>query len=206
SLGGCVLDTRDGGPTTKAYSQRVYSTPTGLNAERPLFPREYETPAGEFANGAWRAGDVFVTGQPDEPALKHLLEDEGVTLVVNLRTPSEMERMEDADEDPFNEAAFIRPYTVEYGVEYVELPIGGEDNPPTPAQVDAFAEALARHESAALLKCASGGRSSQMWAAYLVRHKGFEVNEARRHAMAMSFSPSVMERLLDVEFEYDIKQ
>jgi protein tyrosine phosphatase (PTP) superfamily phosphohydrolase (DUF442 family) len=204
-LTGCVWDTSDGGPNSKAYEGRVYSTPTGINAERVQFPVVYEPAIGEFANGAWRAGDVFITGQPDAAALADMIVEEQVTLVVNLRTPAEMERMEKREENPFDEAGFIRPFTVDFGVEYLELPIGGEDNPPTPAQVDAFAEALARHETKALLKCGTGGRSSHMWAAYLVRHKGMSVNEARRQAGAMSFGPSTMERLLGVEFEYDIK-
>jgi hypothetical protein len=33
-----------------------------------------------------------------------------------------------------------------------------------------------------------------------------DVNEARRQAGAMNFGPSTMERLLGVEFEYDIKK
>lgn len=206
ALSGCVLDTREGGPTTRAYEGKVYSTPTGLNARTPAFPRAYEPERGEFNRGAWRTGDVFVTGQPDAEALEELIEREGVTLIVSLRTPSEMDRLrDDENETPLDEAGFLRPYTVSHGVEYLELPIGGEDHPPTPAQTDAFAEALARHDTAALVKCSVGGRASQMWAAYLVRHKGFEINEARRHAMAMATTPSTMERLLDVEFEYDIK-
>jgi protein tyrosine phosphatase (PTP) superfamily phosphohydrolase (DUF442 family) len=205
-LTGCVFDTSDGGPNNRAYESRVYSTPTGINAERVQFPVEYEPELGEFASGAWLAGDVFITGQPDALALEDLIVAEQVTLVVNLRTPAEMERLEKREENPFDEAGFIRPFTVDFGVEYLELPIGGEDNPPTPAQVDAFAEALARHDTKALLKCGTGGRSSHMWAAYLVRHKGMDVNEARRQAGAMNFGPSTMERLLGVEFEYDIKK
>ncbi len=205
-LTGCIFDTSDGGPNDAAYERRVYSTPTGINAERAQNPIVYEPEVGEFASGAWLAGDVFVTGQPDALALADLIEDEGVTLIVNLRTPAEMERLEKREENPFDEAGFVRPYTVSYGVEYLELPIGGEDNPPTPAQVDAFAEALARHDQRALLKCASGGRSSQMWAAYLVRRWGMDVNEARRQAGMMNFGPSTMERLLGVEFEYEIKK
>lgn len=203
--GGCVFDTSDGGANSRAYEARSFSTPTGINAERPTFPRPYEPEVGAFENGAWVAGDVFLTGQPDAEALRALIEREGVTLIVNLRTHEEMQRLRTREEAPFDEAAFVRPYTVEYGVEYVELPMGGEEHPPTPAQVDAFAEALARHDAKALVKCGVGGRSSHLWAAYLVRHKGFEVEEARRHALAMAMTPSTMERLLGVEFEHRVK-
>ncbi len=203
--GGCIWDTSDGGPNSPEFERRVFSTNTGLNAERPIFPVALTDHEGEFNNGAWRAGNVFVTGQPDEAALRDMIENRGVTLLVNLRTPAEMERLRTDEEAPFDEAAFVRPYTVDYGVEYLELPIGGEDYPPTPAQVDAFAEALARHESGALVKCTVGGRSSQMWAAYLVRRWGMDVNEAREHAMAMATTPSTMERLLGEEFEYRVK-
>lgn len=204
-LGGCIWDTSDGGANSRAFESRVFSTNTGLNAERAVFPTEFTDHEGRFANGAWRAGDVFVSGQPDEAALRGLIENHGVTLVVNLRTASEMERLRTDEKAPFDEAAFMRPYTVSHGVEYLELPIGGEEHPPTPEQVDAFAEALARHEDAALLKCASANRASQMWAAYLVRRWGMDVNEARRHAGAMNFPPTIMEQLLGEEFEYRVK-
>lgn len=205
ALGGCVFDTSDGGANSAAYEARAYSTKTGLNAERPVLPRPYEPASGTFENGAWLVGDVFVAGQPDEAALRDLIENEGVTLVVNLRTPREMERMRADAERPFDEAAFVRPYTVSHDVEYVDLPIGGEENPPTPSQVDAFAEALARHEHRALVKCSVGSRASQMWAAYLVRRWGCDVNEAVRQAEMMAMTPTTMERLLGEEFEYRVK-
>lgn len=210
-VGGCVSDLEQRGYRD---GTRVRSTPAGLNAQRVQFPLKAEAPEGEFDRGAWRVGDVFITGQPTEAALRRMIEDEGVTLVVSVRTPSEMATVAKGREatdtqparDGFDEFAMMREYSVTHGVEFVHLPMGGEDHPPTPDQVDRFAEALARHSDAALVHCSVGGRASQLWAAYLVRHRGVELNEARRHGAAMNFGPSTMERLMGVEFEYGVKQ
>lgn len=209
--GGCISDLE---PRGFRDGTRVYSTPAGLNAQTLQWPQRAETLDGEFERGAWRVGDVYITGQPTEAALRRMIEERGVTLVVSVRTPAEMETVrkgrEATETQParagFDEFALMREYSASHGVEFLHLPMGGEDYPPTPDQVDAFAEALARHSGAALAHCSVGGRVSQLWAAYLVRHRGVELNEARRQAGMMNFGPSTMERLMGVEFEYGVKK
>lgn len=209
--GGCISDLE---PRGFRDGTRVYSTPAGLNAQTLQWPQRAETLDGEFERGAWRVGEIYITGQPTEAALRRMIEERGVTLVVSVRTPSEMETVkkgrEATETQParagFDEFALMREYSVSHGVEFLHLPMGGEDYPPTPDQVDAFAEALARHSNGALAHCSVGGRVSQLWAAYLVRHRGVELNEARRQAGMMNFGPSTMERLMGVEFEYGVKK
>lgn len=208
-VGGCLSDLE---PRGFRDGTRVYSTPAGLNAQRVQWPQRAETLDGEFERGAWRVGDVYITGQPTEAALRRMIEERGVTLVVSVRTPSEMETVkkgrEATETQParagFDEFALMREYSVSHGVEFLHLPMGGEEHPPTPDQVDAFAEALARHSDAALAHCSVGGRVSQLWAAYLVRHRGVELNEARRQAGMMNFGPSTLERLLGVTVHWQV--
>src|SRR5207247_7849238 len=69
---------------------------------------------GLYQERAARVGeDMFVTGQPTERALR-ALKAQGVTTVVNLRTPEEMTR-----NVPFDEAALV----ASLGMQYVYLPV-----------------------------------------------------------------------------------
>lgn len=117
-----------------------------------------------------RAGPIYITGQPSEAAMRRMV-SEGVTVVINLRTPREMD---DRQQVPYDEAALLK----ELGVEYVHIPIGGDKFPAGPAAVDRFAQALAAHQGKALLHCTVAWRASHLWAAYLIRHKGVEADKA----------------------------
>src|SRR5690348_989434 len=77
--------------------------------------------------------DMFIGGQPTEKALRDL-RAKGVTTVVNLRMPQEMERV------GFDEAALAK----ELGMRYVHIPMRGTpENPYGPKQLDEFAAAMA---------------------------------------------------------------
>jgi len=136
-----------------------------------------------------REGRVLIAGQPSEVAVR-ALPAHGVTAVVNLRTPGEME---DRDRVAFDEAALVR----ELGIEYVWIPLGGDDHPYTPAAVDTFAAVLQRHRGPVLLHCTVAWRASHLWAAYLVRYQGFAVDEAYARGEAMGIGRMPLARLLD---------
>src|SRR5687768_15958889 len=89
---------------------------------------------GLFLARAARIGeDMFVTGQPTARALREL-RAQGVTTVVNLRTPEEMTR-----NVPFDEPGLV----AELGMRYVFLPVRGTgDYPYAPATLAQFAEAV----------------------------------------------------------------
>ena len=71
---------------------------------------------GQFQDKFARVGDdVFISGQPTERALRDL-RGQGVTTVVNLRTPEEM-----SSRVPFDEAALVK----NLGMEYVYIPVRG---------------------------------------------------------------------------------
>ncbi len=142
-----------------------------------------------FQARVFHEGRVFIAGQPSEDAVREL-PDRGVTVVVNLRTPGEMENRERV---PFDEAAVL----AELDVEYVWIPLGGDDHPYTPAAVATFADALARHPGPVLLHCTVAWRASHLWAAYLVEYQGFDVADAYARGEAMGIGKSPFARFLD---------
>jgi len=132
-------------------------------------------------------GRVYVAGQPSEAALAKLKE-RGVTAVVNLRTPTEMA---DPKQVPFDEAAVVAAA----GLEYVHIPLGGRDFPYTTEAVERFAAVLDRHRGPVLLHCTAGVRASYVWAAYLIRHRGFTLTDALARGEAIGIAANPLEGL-----------
>ena len=141
-----------------------------------------------FQARIYREGHVYIAGQPSEEALDGL-EDRGVTCVVNLRTPGEMENRERV---PFDEAEVLE----ELGIEYVWIPLGGDDHPYTPAAVEKFKAAVEKHREGVLLHCTVGWRASHLWAAFLVEHMGFAVDEAYARGEAIGIGETPFEKFL----------
>ena len=128
---------------------------------------------GLFQDKFARVGDdVFIGGQPTERALRELSK-QGVTTVVNLRSPPEMTRV------PFDEAALVK----ELGMEYVYLPMRGTaELPYSPAAVKAFAAAMSNAKGKVLLHCTIAWRASHLWAAYLIQYRNVPVATALEQA------------------------
>lgn len=147
-----------------------------------------------FQSRIHREGRVFIGGQPGRATLQEM-PARNVTCVVNLRTPTEMENR---DRVPFDEAAVVDSL----GVEYVWIPLGGDDFPYTPAAVDTFAAALERHEGPVLLHCTVAWRASHLWAAYLVRHQDWAIADAYRRGEHMGIGVTPFARFLDEELVF----
>ena len=132
---------------------------------------------GLFLDRAARVGeDIFVTGQPTERALREL-KTQGVTTVVNLRTPEEMTR-----NVKFDEPALV----ASLGMQYVYLPVRGNDQYPySPATLTKFADAVSNAKGKVLLHCTVGWRASHLWAAYLI-NRGIPVDSALANARAIN--------------------
>jgi uncharacterized protein (TIGR01244 family) len=124
---------------------------------------------GLFQDKFARVGDdMFIGGQPTERALRDL-RAQGVTTVINLRSPPEMTRV------PFDEAALVK----ELGMEYVYLPMRGTpDLPYSPAAVKSFAAAMSNAKGKVLLHCTIAWRASHLWAAYLIDYRNVPVATA----------------------------
>ena len=113
----------------------------------------------------------------------------GVTAVVNLRTTVEMD---DRDRVPFDEASLVKAL----GLEYVHIPLGGEDHPYTPEAVARFADVLERHGELVLLHCTVAWRASYMWSAYLISEQGYDLDGALARGEAMGIGELPIEGLL----------
>ena len=133
---------------------------------------------GLFQERAAHVGeDMFVTGQPTERGLRWL-QAQGVTTVVNLRTPEEMTR-----NVPFDEPALV----AQLGMRYVYLPVRGtSEYPYTPATLAKFAEAVSTANGKVLLHCTVAWRASHLWAAYLIKERGIPVEAALANARAIN--------------------
>lgn len=129
---------------------------------------------GQFEDKFARVGDdVFISGQPTESGLREL-RSQGVTTVVNLRTPEEMSKRV-----PFNEAALVK----NLGMEYVYIPVrGNAEFPYSPAAVKSFAAAMTGAKGKVLLHCTIAWRASHLWAAYLIQYRDVPVATALSEA------------------------
>jgi hypothetical protein len=92
------------------------STAAPAVAEETIrFPEKIQR--SDFLAAFADTGPVFIGGQPTADALRQLV-SEGVTTIINLRTPREMDNRKVV---PFDEAALLS----ELGVEYIHVPLDG---------------------------------------------------------------------------------
>jgi len=129
------------------------------------------------------AGKVLISGQPTLEGINRL-KAQGVTTIINFRTPREMDNREIVPFDESEEAEKL-------GITYIHVPLGGEAHPYTPEALEKFATAMSKVEGKALIHCTVGWRASHVWSAYLTKYEGMEVNEALAHGRAanMGFQP-----------------
>jgi len=126
----------------------------------------------------YRTGNIFIGGQPTLETLQWL-KDEGVTLVVNLRS---LEETEEFTKSSFNEEKVVR----ELGMHYVAIPMSGP-NAYNPLTLMSFSEAVKDHEGKLLIHCGGAGRATNMYMAYMVRYEGVAVDQALKLGRQMAF-------------------
>lgn len=134
---------------------------------------------GMFIGRAAKVGDdLFITGQPTMKAFREL-KAQNVTMVVNLRTPPEIE----PSRIGFDERALVK----ELGMEFVDLPMRGNDEFPfSPEAVRAFDAAMKRSSGKVLLHCAVAWRASHLYAAYLIQFRNVPVGTALDQARSIA--------------------
>jgi uncharacterized protein (TIGR01244 family) len=121
--------------------------------------------------------DIFIGGQPTEKALREM-KAQGVTVVVNLRSPEEMKTAV-----RFDEPALIR----ELGMRYVYIPMRGTTEfPYSPDAITKFADAVNSANGKVLLHCTIAWRASHLWAAYLIKERGVAPEDALTNARAIN--------------------
>jgi len=153
--------------------------------------------AAGFRGVLAQSDNIFISGQPDADSFAKL-KSEGVTTIVNIRTPPEMENRTYV---PFDEESVVDSL----GLKYIQIPLGGEDYPYTPEAVEKFADALSGTDGKVLLHCTTSHRASHLWAAYLIRYKGFEPNKAIEFAKAINFGDWPLEGLLGKKMLVEFK-
>ncbi|MFC1545331.1 hypothetical protein ACFL44_01425 [Gemmatimonadota bacterium] len=113
-----------------------------------------------------RDGPFFFAGQPDETVFRRLAEEEGVRVVVNLRTATEMEQL------IFDEQALVE----ELEMEYVHIPF--QSSHITREIVDQFTEVLTGTSGPVLIHCLGSVRVGGLWMAYLCIARDMSVEDA----------------------------
>jgi len=161
----------------------------GAEPTNQAHPLKIEDVEGVARANLYLDGRVYIAGQPTESAFEELA-GRGVTLVVNTRTPEEVE---DREQVPFDEEDVVQ----KLGMTYVSIPLGGDGHPYEPAAVERLAEVLAANDGGVVIHCLYGIRAVYLWMAYLVRDEGLSLEQAMARGEAMMLKPHPIGRLLD---------
>jgi uncharacterized protein (TIGR01244 family) len=140
----------------------------------------------------FRSTNFYFGGQSNLETLRWL-KSEGVTTIVNLRSDKENKEFADM---AFDEAAIAK----ELGMAYASIPLGDKASY-RPQAVDTLAIVLGNHTGKAFIHCLSGGRASYVWVAYLVRHRGYSLNDAIAIGKRIKY-PTNLEDLLGGKVDY----
>jgi protein tyrosine phosphatase (PTP) superfamily phosphohydrolase (DUF442 family) len=143
----------------------------------------------------YRYQNFYLSGQPTYETLVWL-KDKGIRTIINLRT--EKENSEFAS-SAFNEENLSR----ELGFTYYNLPIDVTKDY-NPEKLNAFSDLLTRNEII-LIHCASAGRVTDFFMAYLITKQGYTLDEATAVGRKLRFSLS-LEKLLGAEIGLVIKE
>ncbi len=95
----------------------LFTTESLFSQDSVSFPVKLDL-AG-FQDVIAQVDNIYISGQPEKESFAEL-KSEGVTTVVNLRTPSEMENREYV---PFDEKAVVDSL----GLEYIYIPLVGSN-------------------------------------------------------------------------------
>jgi protein tyrosine phosphatase (PTP) superfamily phosphohydrolase (DUF442 family) len=102
---------------------------------------------------------------------------------------------------PFNEKEVVE----KLDMKYVHIPQGGTGTPYSPEALDTVASTLSSAKGKVLLHCTVAWRASHMFAAYLIKYKGFSVSKAVDYAKAINFGDLPLEGLLNKKMIIDFK-
>ena len=172
-------------PIAAASAQKL----TGPNSTVvPPAPVALDT-TGMFQAKFVKVGDdVFIGGQPTEKALRDL-KAQGVTTVVNLRSPQEM-----TQQVHFDEAAVVKSL----GMTYVYLPMRGTPELPyAPKAFQELAKAMRETNGKLLLHCTVAWRASHLWAAYLIEERHVPVETALTYTRSINLMDDM--RMSDIQ-------
>ena len=131
-------------------------------------------------NNVFQDGDFYFAGIPTEAGLTSVSQ-QGVTVVVNLLPDNQQ-----THNIPFNEPALVHYL----GMAYESIPMVPSSF--STDDVDRLAVIIDKAEGKVLIHCASSNRVGGLWAAYLHRHRGYDLEEAIELGMAAGLRPGGM--------------
>ena len=146
----------------------------------------------DFKN-LYRYQNYYIGGQPTLEALQWL-KSQGVNKIINLR--SENENIE------YSEYAYNEKINAQrLGFKYYSIPVDGNKDY-TPENLDVFISLINKNEII-LIHCLTAGRATNFFMAYLIKNKGYTINEAVEIGRNLRFSLP-LEMLLDTKVSMEI--
>ena len=136
----------------------------------------------------YRYQNFYLSGQPTFEELQWL-RSKNVTVIINLRTDDENIKF---SESAYNEQTVAQ----DLGFEYHSLSIQGEKDF-TPEKLEVFLN-LIEDDKTVLVHCRSAGRVTYFFMAYLIKVKGYSINEAVKIGKSLKYS-FPLETLLGTE-------
>ena len=140
----------------------------------------------------YQVDDFYISGQPSDSIFIELKE-KGLGLVINIRTPEEMEELK---KNGFDEPAFLDSL----GIKYVNIPMGGAAGY-APEMIKQIDEAINEKQGAAMIHCRSAGRATYAFVAWLINYQNMPVDDAITFGKKMRLRFTV-EDLLGYELYY----
>lgn len=169
-----------------ALSVMLGLTATTVTAAEPPVLVEWQ----DFRSNLYRSANIIIAGQPLSEAAMQKLKAEGISTIVNLRTPHEMKNREST---PIAEAQLANLLAIDYH----HLPAGGPDYPYTPATVTAFNSIVQNAQGTVFLHCNSARRATHLWVAWLNQHQGLPIDEAITLGRQANFGGMPLEGFMD---------
>ena len=123
----------------------------------------------DSAFNLYQIGNIYLSGQPDQEEFASLANN-GVKLIINIRTAGEMKKF--ADEE-FDEASYVKGLQVDY----LNVGVGGPDGY-NPEVIDVIANKIKASKGKVLIHCRSAARATMVWMAWLVRTGQSSIDEA----------------------------
>jgi len=137
----------------------------------------------------------YIAGQPSLDALRWL-QEQGVLKVINLRADWENEEF---TESSFNEESEIE----KLGMEYLSVPVEGRSGY-SARKLSKMADFIDGNQEV-LIHCGGAGRATNFLMAYLVRYKGYTLDQAVDVGKELTFFLP-LESLLDTEIHMEAQE
>ena len=134
----------------------------------------------EGINNLYQDDLFFFGGQPDSAAFDKLTKEASVRTVISFRRPQEMEQLD------FDEPALMEKLRVRF----VNIPVMPDTF--SEEDVNLLAGVLAETKEPVLLHCSSSNRAGGIWAAYLVLHRDYTLEDAMRLGKAAGLKSDSM--------------